>query len=64
VLAEILQLNDPAIGQAILEQADATRLQQLAESAGMTTCFQRALAVVKEGITSPSEVRRVFGFGH
>jgi type II secretory ATPase GspE/PulE/Tfp pilus assembly ATPase PilB-like protein len=50
------------LGRAILSRNDAEQLEQLAMQAGMTTLWQRALTAVEEGITSPSEVRRVLGF--
>ncbi|MGE0533372.1 MAG: GspE/PulE family protein [Pirellulales bacterium] len=61
-MAELLRLDDPELGRAILERADAPRLEALAVAAGMTTSYARAVAAVAEGITSPAEVRRVFGF--
>lgn len=62
VLAEILQADHTELGHAILSQADASHLQNLAVQNGMITCWQRALDVVRQGRTSPSELRRVFGF--
>jgi type II secretory ATPase GspE/PulE/Tfp pilus assembly ATPase PilB-like protein len=63
VLAEMLQADHSELGHAILSQEDASHLQQLAVENGMVTCWQRGLDVVRQGRTSPSELRRVFGFG-
>ncbi len=62
VLAEMLQADHSELGHAILSQADASHLQQLAVENGMVTCWQRALDAVRQARTSPSELRRVFGF--
>jgi type II secretory ATPase GspE/PulE/Tfp pilus assembly ATPase PilB-like protein len=62
VLAEMLSGDDEQLGQAILSKADARQLERVAVESGMITCWQRALDVVREGGTSPTEVRRVFGF--
>lgn len=64
VLAEMLQVDHSELGQAILGNADAPQLQRLAADSGMTTCWQRGLEVVRQGRTSPGELRRVFGFSH
>ena len=63
MLAEMLQADHTELGHAILSHADASHLQDLAVENGMITCWQRALDVVRQGRTSPSELRRVFGFG-
>jgi type II secretory ATPase GspE/PulE/Tfp pilus assembly ATPase PilB-like protein len=51
------------LGRAILSKSDAAALERLAIAAGMTSRWQRAVAAVEEGLTSPAEVRRVLGFG-
>jgi len=63
VLAEMFLADNRELGQAILARADAAELERLAVAAGMTTRWQRAIAAVEVGITSPAEVRRVLGFG-
>ena len=62
VLAELLVPEPGELGRAILSRGDAEQLEQLAVQGGMTTLWQRALAAVEEGVTSPTEVRRVLGF--
>jgi len=63
VLAEMLRLEPAQLAEAILAQSDARHLQQLALESGMISCWQRALQLAAQGLTSPSELRRVFGFG-
>ncbi len=62
VLAEMLQPDHTQLGRAILSKSDADHLQRLAAQNGMVTCWQRGLELVRHGRTSPSELRRVFGF--
>jgi general secretion pathway protein E len=63
VLAELLEARSDDLGRAILSRSDAASLERLASDAGMVTNWRRALAAVEQGQTSPSEVRRVLGFG-
>jgi hypothetical protein len=62
VLAEMLSLEDAALGQAILARAELSVLEEVALSAGMVDRWSRATAAIEAGITSPAEVRRVLGF--
>lgn len=62
VVAEMLTVEDDAIGDAIRERRDARFLEQAAISAGMVISLSRACEAVNQGMTSPAEVRRVFGF--
>ena len=61
VLAEILIPNHPEIRHAIHSQADVNQLETIALRTGLVSLFQRACAAVEEGLTDPSEVRRVLG---
>jgi len=61
VLTEMLQPNEVDVANAILNQADATALHQLAIKSGMRTQWDRAIEAVNQGVTSPAEVRRVLG---
>ncbi|MDF1742144.1 MAG: GspE/PulE family protein [Gimesia sp.] len=61
VLTEMLQPNEVDVANAILNQADATALHQLAIKSGMRTQWDRAIEAVNQGITSPAEVRRILG---
>ncbi len=62
VLAEMLVPGRGELGRAILSRGDTTHLESLAVRAGMITRWERASAAVREGRTSPIEVRRVLGF--
>jgi len=63
VLAEMLVLGDyPALGPAIVAREAVGTLDQIAVEGGMTDRWQRAVALVETGETSPAEIRRVLGF--
>jgi hypothetical protein len=62
VLAEMLPLDDDALGQAILARSELAVLEARASAAGMVDRWARAGAAVGAGVTSPAEVRRVLGF--
>ena len=62
VLAEMFSADGGGLGRAILSKSDAAALERLAVAGGMTTRWQRAIAAVEAGTTSPAEVRRVLGF--
>jgi len=62
VLAEMLQARPDDLGRAILSRSDASQLEQLAIKSGMVPRWSRAVEAVEAGLTSPQEVRRVFGF--
>jgi type II secretory ATPase GspE/PulE/Tfp pilus assembly ATPase PilB-like protein len=62
VLAEMLTAQPTALGRAILSRDDAAHLEKLAIQAGMVTRWERAVAAVEQGLTSPAEIRRNFGF--
>ena len=62
VLVEMLTPERTELGRAILSRSDSATLQRLAVEAGMVTRWQRAYQAVREGVTSPAEVRRVLGF--
>lgn len=62
LLTEMLLPQQSALGRAILSRSDASQLEELAVEAGMATQWHRACAAVRDGLTSPAEVRRVLGF--
>ncbi len=62
VLAEMLPLDDEALGEAILARSELSVLESLAQRAGMVDRWARAGRAVTAGVTSPAEVRRVLGF--
>ncbi|MFH1264393.1 MAG: GspE/PulE family protein [Planctomycetota bacterium] len=62
LLAEMLTAERSELGRAILSRSDASALERLAVEAGMVTRWDRARRAVRQGLTSPAEVRRVLGF--
>ncbi len=62
VLAELLPPLTGELGEAVLARRDAQELARLADTAGMTTVFDRAKSAVEAGLTDETEVRRVLGF--
>lgn len=63
VLAELLTPQRTELGRAILSRSDVATLERLAVAAGMITRWQRGYEAVRQGRTSPAELRRVLGFG-
>ena len=61
LLAEFLR-PEGDLGRAILSRSDADELESLAVQSGMKTRWTNACEAVEAGLTSPAEVRRVFGF--
>lgn len=61
VLAEMLDPDQPAVAQAILERRDARHLAEVARSCGFRTLRDSAADAVAEGRTSQQEVFRVLG---
>ncbi len=62
-IAEVLVLQDEAIGRAVLDRSDVITLERVALERGMVTLWENAMTAVKEGRTTPLEVRRVLGWG-
>jgi len=54
-------LRQPSVGHAILQKADSRELYRIAIGCGMTPLIEQATSLVKQGTTSPAEVRRVLG---
>ena len=63
VLAELLPIQHPEIAAAILTGNDIRQLSAAAAAIGMVDLPRRAADAVESGQTSPSEIRRVLGFG-
>ena len=61
VISEMLDPDDPAIGQAILKRIDVLSLEQIAIQNGMISLKQRGLDVVRAKTSSFQEVLRVLG---
>lgn len=62
VLSEMFLLTDDSIAQAISSRSDAHQLELLARKSGMISRWERAATALEQGVTSPSEIRRVLGF--
>lgn len=62
VLAEMFRCDDAALGETILTHRDTEAIHEAAVSSGMVPCDTRVREAVERGLTSPAEVRRVFGF--
>ncbi len=63
VLAELLVPDHPEVARAVLARSDVPTLESAAIASGMLDRWARAREAVASGLTSPSEVRRVLGFG-
>lgn len=62
VVAELLTVEKNEIGRAILSRSDSAALEELAVASGMVSRWDRAIATLESGVTSPAEIRRVLGF--
>ena len=63
LLAELVDLSASTMGQAIANRADRSQLQEVISGSNVNTLSQQAVDAVRRGMTSPQEIRRVFGFG-
>ncbi|WP_044302821.1 GspE/PulE family protein, partial [Rhodopirellula sallentina] len=59
--SEFLSLKDASLADEILTTKDSRAIYRLAVDSGMKSLWHRATELVREGVTSPSEVRRVLG---
>lgn len=62
-LAELFLPEAGTVGPGILARLDADDIELRAIAAGMRTLYAGAVDAVVEGVTTPLEVRRVFGSG-
>jgi type II secretory ATPase GspE/PulE/Tfp pilus assembly ATPase PilB-like protein len=60
-VAEVMNLDSPAISQSVLNRRDAASLRRTAAASSMTGLLPHAARLVAEGVTSAAEVFRVFG---
>jgi len=60
VIVECLEVSEP-IRRLVLERAESDALERAAVAEGMTPLKDAAIEAVREGLTSPAEVRRVLG---
>ncbi|MEW4569895.1 GspE/PulE family protein [Tautonia sp. JC769] len=60
-IAEFLLPGWSLVSRAVLGRADVDRIEEAARGSGMIRLWDRAVAAVAAGVTSPAEVRRVLG---
>lgn len=63
LLAELAFPGRGALAKAVLERRDIDGLEAAAECDGVVSRWSRAAEAVNAGLTSPAEIRRVFGLG-
>ncbi len=61
VASEFLSLKESAHADQILDTKDSRAIYRIALENGMKSLWERATELVREGTTSPTEVRRVLG---
>ena len=61
VTSEFLSLKDSVRADQILDTKDSRAIYRIAIENGMVSLWARAIELVRDGITSPAEVRRVLG---
>ena len=61
LVSEFLSLKESAQADRILDTKDSRAIYRIAIEGGMKSIWERATELVREGTTSPREVRRVLG---
>ena len=61
VISEFLSFKDYSLANQILDTRDSRQTYRIAVESGMKSLWDRATDFVREGKTSPAEVRRVLG---
>lgn len=61
IASEFLSLRDATMAQAVLDTNDSRKNYRTAVERGMKSLWERATDLVRQGHTSPAEVRRVLG---
>jgi len=61
IVAELLDFGSSEISTLVQPGTDAKQLRTAARDLGMKTLFEQAVELVATGVTSPTEVVRVFG---
>lgn len=61
IVSEFLSFRDPSMADRIMEARDSRSIYRVATESGMKSLWERATELVREGRTSPKEVRRVLG---
>jgi general secretion pathway protein E len=61
IASEFLSLKDSSLADQILDTKDSRAIYRIATESGMESLWRRATQLVRDGVTSPIEVRRVLG---
>lgn len=61
IASEYLSLKDATLAEAVLDRKDSRTIYRIAIDNGMKSLWERATELVRDGVTSPKEVRRVLG---
>jgi type II secretory ATPase GspE/PulE/Tfp pilus assembly ATPase PilB-like protein len=61
IITEFMDLRHANMGPAILQKADCREIYRVAIGSGMSPLLEQATEMVRQGKTSPDEVRRVLG---
>ncbi|MGB7345583.1 MAG: GspE/PulE family protein [Pirellulaceae bacterium] len=61
LISEFLSLKDSSLADQLLDTKDSRAIYRIAVENGMKSLWERATDLVREKVTSPSEVRRVLG---
>jgi type II secretory ATPase GspE/PulE/Tfp pilus assembly ATPase PilB-like protein len=61
VASEFLSLKESVLADQMLDTKDSRAIYRIAVDHGMKSLWERATELVRQGITSPQEVRRVLG---
>lgn len=62
LVVEMLQVERSELGRAILSRSDTDTLERLARESGMVDRWHRVCDLLRAGLTSPAEARRVLGW--
>ncbi|QDV33043.1 GspE/PulE family protein [Tautonia plasticadhaerens] len=63
-VAELLVPGRGPVARAVLSRADVDRIESAAVASGMVPLWDHARSFASSGLTSPAEIRRVFGLVH
>ncbi len=61
IISEFLDLRNANLAHAILNKGDSREIYRIAREGGMSTLLEQATDMVRQGRTSPLEVRRLLG---
>ena len=61
MVSEFLSLKESSLADQILDTKDSRAIYRIAVEHGMKSLWERSTELVREGVTSPQEIRRVLG---